>query len=430
MKHLLFIILSLFLFINIVNANVNIQSWQTSNHIRVLFIHAPQIPMVDVAVTFKAGTAYDGRQFGLATLTNAMLSEGAGKYDVNQLAKQFDNVGAQFSNNISTERSTFYLRSLTDKQYLKKALRTFHLLLTQPTLPKKNLLRLQKELIRNLEYSKQQPSFIAQREFMKKVFAQHPYSNEQRISSKTILAVQQQQIKQFYQRYYVAKNAMLAIVGDLTRKQAHQVAKNLLGNLAIGKVASTLPPVQVNKKGNYHYSYPTKQTTLLIGETGVKRSNPDYLALKMANYIFGGGNTTSLLMQNLRQKKGLTYGVYSQFSSYTQGGLFLLSLQTRNAKAKEAFAASQQTLISYLNKGPTAAQIQTAKNFMTGAFSIANSSNSALLQDLLTIGYYHLPLDYLDTYIPQLKLLTRQKIYQAFSSTVKKGRLLSISVGG
>ena len=420
------------LFLNVVFAKsvTNIHHWSTHNGICVLFVQAKQIPMLDVAAVFKAGSVYDGKEKGLANLTNAMLNEGAAQYDVNQLAEQFDNVGAKFSNSVGKEMSIVSLRSLTKPKILQAALKTFSLVLTKPNFPEMSVRRLKKQILISLQQAQQQPSYIANRVFSEAIWNKHSYANPVAGTSVSVPQLSRVAVQQFYQHYYVEKNAMLMMVGDVSMEKAHQIAEQLLSKLPSGQAAASIPVVKSNKSLVKHIAFPAAQNTILIGEVGVKHNSRDRFSLLVGNYILGGDGMSSILMRNIREKYGLTYGVYSQFSSFTQRGEFVISLQSRNDQAVRASQLTQDYLKKFLAAGPTASQLQAAKNFLIGSFPLGVSSNSAVLQNLVYIGYYHLPLNFLDTYRQNIQRVTALQIKQAFNQTIQLNRLVVISAGG
>jgi len=409
---------------------VQIHQWHTRNDVRVLFVQATQVPILDIAAVFKAGSVYDGKHKGLASLTNGMLNEGAGPYSVNELAVQFDKLGAQFSNRVSEEMSIVSLRTLTQPSVLQAALKTFSLILTQPTFPQDSVSRLKKQMLISLKVSQQQPSYIAAREFAKLIWGTHPYANPIGGTVGTIPTLSQTMARNFYQKYYVAKNAMLVLVGNVSIVQAHAIAEQLLGHLPVGRAAAKIPLVINNKPKTQHIILPASQNAILMGEVAVKRNNPDYFPLLVGNYILGGQGLSSILMRTIREKYGLTYGVYSQFISFSQRGAFVISLNSRNDQALRASKLTQNYLKKYLITGPTAAQLKAAKAFLVGDFPLTISSNSALLRKLITMGYYQLPLDFLDTYPEKIKAVTLTQIKNAFDRHLQFKRLVVISAGG
>jgi zinc protease len=409
---------------------VHIQQWQTKNGARVLFVRAPQIPMLDAAVIFKAGSVYDAKHAGLATLTNAMLNEGAGRLNANQLAETFDGVGAEFSNGVDKESGLLAFRSLVKPQYLRKALNNFELILKYPTFPNKSIVRIKKQMLISLQASKQQPNYVAQRTFSKLIWGKHPYANSSRGNEHSIPLLNKAQVKMFYQRYYVANNATVILVGDVSTAQAKIIAEKIMHKLPAGKKVAPLVKVPNNKAAVKHLDFPSSQTSILIGEVGVSRNDKNYLALSVASYILGGNNLNSILMSTVREKYGLTYGIYGQFQALTQKGAFIISLKTRNDQAARAIDITKQELSRYIENGPTQKQLNAAKSYLLGSFPLAIASNASLLQNLATIATYNLPLNYLDTYRKRVRALTVQKIKTDFQKAVRENRLVVVSVGG
>lgn len=409
---------------------LNIHQWKTSNGIRVLFVRAPQIPMLDVAVVFKAGSIYDAGHFGLATLTNAMLNEGAGTFNVDKLANQFDNVGANFSNTASKETSVFMLRTLVKPTNLNAALNTFGLILNNPSFPASSVQRIKQQMLVGLNAAKQQPDYLAAKAFSKAIWGQHPYAYPTEGNEKTVANLTEAEVKAFYNRYYVAQNAMIVMVGDVSQVQAHVIASRLLGKLPAGVPAVEPTEASANQAAKQHIDFPSSQNSIMIGTLGISRRSPDYLPLTIGNYIFGGGSFSSILMKNVREKYGLTYGVYSRFSALTERGAFLISLKSRNDKAQRASNMVQDYLAQFMANGPTKAQLTAAKNYLLGSFPLNISSNSQILSAVMDIGYYHLPLDYLDTYRARVKAVTVTQIKTAFNDTLNLKNLVVVSVGG
>lgn len=223
---------------------------------------------------------------------------------------------------------------------------------------------------------------------------------------------------------------MIMIVGNVKLAQAHAIAEQLVGQLPQGEVAPSIAAVGNNHSMHRHINFPTSQNTILIGEVGVKRNNPDYFPLLVGNYILGGSGLSSMLARSVREKYGLTYGVYSNFLSLTQRGAFMVLLKSRNQQVQRATQITQKILKNYFAKGPTAAQLKAAKNYLIGSFPLTIDSNSALLWYLMHIGYYHLPLNFLDTYREKIDAVTTEQIKMAFNRYLQLNRLVVVSVGG
>lgn len=429
-KYLLGGLLVLFVCAAAAKPVVHIQHWYTTKGTDVYFVRAPQIPMLDVAVMFKAGSVYDGKQYGLASLTNSMLNEGAGRLNATELAEHFDAVGAQFGNSVDKESAVLAFRTLVNKQYLQAALNNFNLIVTQPTFPNKSIARLKKQMLIGLQAAKQQPDYVASRTFAKLIWGQHPYANPSNGNEHSIPLLTQAAVKAFYQRYYVARNATVLLVGDVSTQQAKQIANEIVQKLPRGQTAPKVSAVKTNQPAVKNVAFPSSQTSIMIGAVGVSRTDKDYISLSVASYILGGSNLNSILMSTVREKYGLTYGIYSNFQAQRQRGAFIISLKTRNDQAQRAVAITKKELQQYIKNGPTEKQLSAAKNYLLGSFPLAIASNASLLKNLLTMAKYHLPLNYFDTYQANIKALTTEQIKTAFQKAVQEKRLVIVSVGG
>ena len=409
-------------------ATVNIQQWQTTNGVRVLFIAAPQNPILDLAVVFKAGAVYDGKNAGLAQLTNAMLNEGAGDFTADQLADQFANVGAKFSNYATTENGMVSIRTLTQPNALNSALQTLQLILTQPTFPQPSVDRLKKEMLVGLEYQLQQPDYVAQKALKKAVWGDSPYANPIDGTPTNIAALTRADVQNFYRQYYGQHNCYIAMVGALTTEQAKSIAEQLAKSLPAGSVPELFATPMLQPASTQHIPFNSTQTSILIGTLGITPNNPDFFPLTVGNYIFGGG-MNSILFRKVREQAGLTYGITSSLLPLTKKGIFLINLKTRNQEALKATQMTEQLLKQYWQNGPTENEVQAAKQFLIGSFALSISNNGALLSNLIHIANYDLPLDYLNTVPSNLAKVTSAQIKAAWRKHVHLQNLAVVTVG-
>ncbi len=282
----------------------------------------------------------------------------------------------------------------------------------------------------NIKESQQQPGYIAYRKFARAIWGTHGYANPLYGTLQTVPKLSRAAVQQFYHRYYVAKNAMIMIVGNVNLAQAHTIATQLVAQLPQREMAPSIATVDTSHGMRSHIDFPTSQNTILLGEVGVKRDNPDYFPLLVGNHILGDPGLSSILMRNVRAKYGLTYDIYSSLLPLTQRGAFVISLKSRNQQAKRATQITRQILNSYFAEGPTATQLKAAKNDLITSFPLMISSNSKLLGNLIDIGYYHLPLDFLDTYRENINAVTTKQIKRAFNHYLKIDQLVIVSVGG
>lgn len=414
-----------------VQASPQIEHWQTSNGARVYFVAAPELAMVDIKVVFDAGSARDGDLSGTALLTNAMLNEGAAGLNTNEIAAEFENVGAQFSNSSERDMAVLSMRSLTADFALKPALTAFHKVLTQPDFPSASFERMQKQMLIGLQAEKQSPAAIASRAFYTNLYGKHPYAGMPAGDERTVKKLNIPKLKTFYQQYYVANNAIIVLVGALTSQQAKELAENILTGLPAGEAAAALPEVaSLPTAKAIAIEHPSSQTHIVMGQPGISRHDLDYFSLYVGNHILGGSGLVSLLSNEVREKRGLSYSVYSYFRPMHELGPYQFGLQTRNDQAKEALDVMQNTLNDFINKGPTDAELTAAKQNITGGFALRVDSNSKIAEYTAMIGFYDLPLDYLDTFNDKVNAVSPKQIKEAFSRRIHADKMVTILVGG
>jgi zinc protease len=410
--------------------NVMIEHWQTKNGAQIYFVHSPVIPMIDIQVVFAAGSAYDGKQWGIASLVNSMLGEGSVAHNADQISDSFDSVGAQFSQGIDQDIAQLKLRSLTMPKYLNPALATFVELLNKPNFPVDALQRVKQQTLAGIQLGEQTPSVIASEAFLHEVYHDHPYAHPTEGTVNNVQSFTQADVKAFYQRFYVAKNADVIMVGNISRQQAENIAEQIVGNLPSGESAPRLSMAQNNEQAQYQFiSFPAKQDTIVIGQVGIDLRDPKRFALMVGNEILGGEPLSSILFSEVRNKRGLVYQVSSQFSPLRYRGPFYIELQSRADQAKSAMQVAKQALANFIQQGPTAAQLTEAQRNMIGSFPLRISSNASILDSVTAIAFYGMPLDYLNTYTQNVQSVTADQVKSAFQQTVHSNKMKIIVVG-
>ncbi|PIE41805.1 MAG: peptidase M16 [Gammaproteobacteria bacterium] len=408
---------------------IDIQSWATQKGAKVLFVESREVPMVDIRLVFNAGSARDGTQPGLARFTNSMLNEGTDNYSVDDIARHFESLGANFSNGSYRDMAMVSLRTLSDKKFLDKALDLFYEIISAPSFPKDSIERIRKQLLISLEHQKQRPDKIASGAFYQALYEQHPYGIPPEGTDDSLKSMTQSDLANFYQRYYVASNLVIAIVGDITTEQAKAIANQIDTVLSAGAPASRLPTPADTANKTLHKVFSSTQSHVLMGTSSIQRNDPTRYALTVGNEILGGGGFASRLNKVIRQDKGLAYSVYSYFSAMAANGPFIMGLQTRNDQRQQALDLMRQTLIQFMNEGPTEQELNDAKENIINSFPLSIASNSSMVGNLGAIGFYDLPLDYLDQYLSHIEKVTVADIKKAFAKAVDPDQLVTITVG-
>lgn len=408
-----------------------IQHWETSNGLRVYFVQAPELPMLDARLVFDAGSARDGASPGIARLTNGLLDKGAADLNADAIADRFAAVGAQYGAGALRDMAWVSLRSLSDPKWLEPALSTFVAVLSDPRFPVDAVERARRQTVVALRDQAQDPGELAENAFYKALYAGHPYASPPLGTAEGIAAITREDIRDFYRRHYVARNGVLALVGSLDRMQAERIAERLAAGLVPGAAAPALPAIPaLTQAETVRVPFPSEQAHIFVGEIGMRRGDDDYFPLYVGNHVLGGGGFTSRLMNEVRVKRGLAYSVYSYFLPMAAEGPFIMGMQTRVDQAEGAVDLLKATLGEFVAKGPAPAELEASKKNITGGFPLRTASNSGIVEHLAVIGFYGLPLDYLDSFTARVSEVTPAKVRDAFSRRVHPDRLVTIVVGG
>jgi zinc protease len=409
--------------------SIDIQTWKTAEGAKVLFVEAHQLPMFDLRLTFAAGSSQDGDVPGLAMMTNAMLNEGVAGKDVSAIAAGFEDLGADFGNGAYRDMGVASLRSLTAADKREPALKLFAEVIGKPTFPADSLVRIKNQVLAGFEYQKQNPGRLASLALNERLYGNHPYGHSSDGDAKSIPGISIAQMQAFHRKAYAAGNTVIALVGDLSRAEAEAMAAQVSAALPKGPALPKTVQPQEPKPGLTHIEFPSKQTTLFLAQLGIDRAEPDYAALFLGNQILGGGGFGTRLMDQVREKRGLTYGISSGFTSMQARGPFTISLQTRAEQSEGALKLVQDILRDYLANGPTQKEVDDAKRELAGSFPLSTASNGDIVAQLGAIGFYDLSLSYLEDFMQQVQALDVANVKAAMAKHLNADNLVIVTAG-
>ena len=425
----IFILLINLCLINTANAAVKISHWQTSSGSNVYFVENHDLPIIDLAVSFPAGSARDTKATsGAAGVTRYMMTLGADGMNEEVITNKFADIGAILGGELDADRAAFKLRTLTSES--AKALQTFNQILHKPDFPQTVLEREKTRIVAGLKESATQPESISSKAFMQALYPNHPYGLDESGEIDTITTMKRDDLVAFYNTFYSAKSAVIALIGDMTEAEAKAIAEDASKGLpqtpTVTKIAEVTLPSVANVQNINH---PASQAHILLGSPGVKRGDADYFALYVGNYILGGGGFVSRLTEEVREKRGLVYSVYSYFMPMAELGPFQIGLQTKKEQAGDAMKVVNATVAKFIQNGVTELELKAAKDNLTGGFPMRIDSNAKILDYLSVIGFYRLPLTYLDDFNKEIAKVSTKQIKDAFQRRVKPENFVSVIVG-
>jgi zinc protease len=420
------------------HATLHIQSWTLTNGARVLFVENHSIPVLDVSVEFDAGSRRDpAGKAGVASLTNAMLARGvhegaAAQHEAAlteaQISDGFADTAAERGGGASADRAGATLRTLSEREERQASVTLLARLLAQPNFPADFLARDKARVIAAIKEDDTKPESIADKAFWRVLYGTHPYAAHETVSS--VEAITRDDLVAFHTAHYVANRAVIAMIGDISRDEADAIAHELTVRLPQGAPLPALPPVQPLPAREEWIAHPASQAHILLGMPALARGDADYFPLIVGNYTLGGGGFVSRLMREVREKRGLSYSVYSYFNPMAQPGPFQAGLQTQKEQTSDALKVVRATIAAFLREGPTPAELAAAKDNMVGGFSLRIDNNRKILDNIAAIGFYNLPLDYLDTWTANVKKVTTADIKAAFRRKLALDQMSTVVVGG
>lgn len=411
-------------------ADIAIQHWQARSGARVYYVEAPQLPLLDVRVVFDAGSAREAGKAGLAQLTNTLLDQGAGELSADQIAERLDSLGAQLSADSLRDMALLGLRTLSDEPVRRPALELMAQVLAKPRFAPEVFERERQRVLVGLDAQEQSPGAVAGREFMRELYGTHPYASPPEGTRDSLAALTPADAAAFHRQYYTAANAIVAIVGAVSRAQAEGIAEALTAGLPPGGAAPALPPVpDLPAARTVHIERDSAQTHIYIGQPVMARGDPDHFPLTIGNHTLGGSGLVSRLSNEVREKRGLAYSVYSYFQPMRGRGPLLAVVQTKPGAAAQSLQLLHDNIRRYVAEGSTPQELEAAQKNLTGGFALNLDSNKKILDQIASIGFYGLPLDWLDRYNARVLAVKPEDIRRAFAARVQPDRLLTVIVG-
>ena len=419
-------------------AGVKVERLVLPNGVPVLWVQTPGLPMVDIQVDFDAGARRDPKgKEGLANATADLMERGlkargdAPALDENQVGEAWADLGASFNLGAGADRFSLTLRSLTRPTVLDAAIRLAARHLGDASLDPDLWARDRARSLASLKESLTRPGTQVERAYARAVFGDHHYGRE--VTEASLQAITVADMAEFIQTHLRACRARVSVVGALDREQVRERVTQLLAQLPTDAQCAplpSLPPVQALREAqNLRITLATAQSHVRLGQPGIARNDPDFFTLTVGNYVLGGGGFVSRLTEQVREKRGLSYSVYSYFAPGLQPGAFTIGLQTRPDQAEQAVQVARDVLSTFVREGPSERELRAAKDNLVGGFALRLDSNRKLLDNLANMHWNDLPLDYLETWTRQVEAVTTAQIRQAFGRVIQPDRLVQVIVG-
>jgi zinc protease len=403
-----------------------------SNGLPVWVVEQHKVPVVAVTLLVRSGSSADpAGRFGVATLTAAMLDEGAGSRSSLEIADEIDYLGASLSTGSSFDASVVRLQVPVAR--LQAALPIMADVALRPVFPDKDLERLRQERLTTLLQARNNPSTLVSIAFPRIVYGSaHRYGTAAFGTAESVRALTTAELRAFHAEHYRPDNAALIVAGDVTASRVLPQLESALGGWRPDKSAAVAPvlpdPAPLKARQVFLVDTPgAAQSQIRIGSVGVSRSTPDYFALEVLNTILGG-SFSSRLNQNLREQHGYTYGAGSSFDMRRSAGPFFAAASVQTDKTAEALREFFNELNGIL-KPPPPDEVERARNLIALGFPSQFETTGDLSRRLEELFVYDLPPDYFSTYVQRIQAVRPEDVQRAAQKYIRPDRLAAVIVG-
>lgn len=428
MKRLVFFLL--ILFAGAAQAKVlDIQDITTPKGLRVWFVQDKHLPMLALQFSVKGGAQLDtnGKE-GAAEMLSTLLDEGAGKYDAEQFQNDLDSYGIKIG--FGNGRDSFYGRLKTTTQFSDKALEMMSAALNEPHFDEGAIARMRQSLLSARRFSEMNPNWIAGQALFKDLFPNHPYGREAEGSVKSLQAVTRDDIISVKKKLFCRERLKIALVGDMNETEAAVTADRLFGTWpSCGEMKIPAHVTLSGKSRHHHITREGAQTVLLMAQQGPARQDKDWWAARLLDFALGAGQFSSRLMDEVRVKRGFTYGIGSSLATYDYSPLWIVSAGVDPLHVEEAIVLVKKIWADVATNGLTEEEVAEAKSYMIGSLPLAMTSSDQIAGIVLQLQEDGLPIDTLDTRERDINNVTMEDIKRTAAARLKPHQFSIVTVG-
>jgi len=401
------------------------------NGLTVYLMEQHEVPVISISAILPAGAIYDGTRSGLASLTASGLQYGTKNYSKTKIEEELDFIGASLNTYASKESAG--LSSKFASKDIDKVLPILKEILVDPIFDKDEFEKERKRVLTNLDQAKQSPRNVINSYWDKFIYGSHVYGNSLTGSQATVSKFSIDDLKNFYSSNYSPKGSAIAIAGDFNSKDMRARLETLFGSWkangsAQANLAAQAVPAPSSTRILLVNKEDARETTFLIGGLGIRRDNPDFVAIEVVNTVFGG-RFTSWLNDELRVNSGLTYGANSRFTPLKNSGTFAMSTFTANKTTEATIDKALQVLDSLHEKGFSDKTLASAKNYVKGQFPPRYETAGQLAGLLTQMFWYGFDESFINNFEKNVDGLTAQKSKEIINKYFPKDKLQFVVIG-
>ncbi|MGH1406552.1 MAG: M16 family metallopeptidase [Rhodomicrobiaceae bacterium] len=397
--------------------------------IEAWLVQEKNVPLIAMQFAFNGGAAQDevGKE-GTAYLLSGMLDEGAGDLTSTQFQEKIEEIAIRLSFEASRDNFSGKFQTLSERK--DEAFDLLKLAITQPRFDQDAIDRVRLQIISGLKFEENNPNNVATRTWFKNSFGEHPYARPTKGTETSLKALSQDDLKAVHKKIFSRENLKISVVGDISPEELGVLIDKVFGDLPLKSGVTDVPeaePVFGPKVDNVIMGIP--QSVVQFGHQGLKRDDKDFIPAYILNYIMGGGGFASRLMEEVREKRGLAYSVYSYLYPLKHSALVLGGVATKNSSVPEAMDLIKKEFSRMANDGPSEEELKNAKNYLTGSYALRFDTSSKIASQLLWIQVEGLGMDYIDKRNEMINAVSMSQIRDVAKRLFQGDKLRFVVVG-
>ena len=408
--------------------SMKIQEVKSPGGISAWLVESHNVPLLALRFAFEGGSAQDpaGRE-GLANFLTAMMDEGAGDLDATSFQERMEEIAMRMSFEDGRDHLYGNFETLTVNR--DKAAELFRLAVNKPRFDAMAVERIKKQILASLAFSARDPNRVASKAWNAKAFPNHPYGRPAEGTVETVTAIADADLKAYHGKVFAKSTLRVVAVGDIDAKTLGALLDKVFGELPANAQLAAVPEVAVKGSGLDVIDMPVPQSVAIFGAAGLKRKDPDFMPAFVVNQILGGGGFASRLMEEVREKRGLAYSVYSNLYPYQHGAVFIGNVATKNEAVGQSLEVIESELRRLAEQGPTQEELESAKSYLTGAYALRFESSSGIANQLLWIQIEDLGIDYVGKRNAIVEAVSLDDIKRVAKRLIEADRLITTIVG-
>ena len=422
------VILGALLWAGAVQAETSVKTLTSPGGLSAWVLEEPAIPFTALNIMFSGGAALDPPdKRGAAFLMTGLLEEGAADLDSQAFAAAKEALSASFSFDVSDDTLSISVRVLTENR--AEALALLKTALMQPRFDPDAIERVRQQVLSILASNAQDPTDIAQRVWAEQAFGDHAYGTSYQGTESSVAALTRADLLAAHQNLLVRDAISISAVGDITAEELGPILDDLLGDLPAGSALEPAPLERDIPAGLTVVDIPTPQSVAIFGHSGIDRAHPDFFAAFILNTILGGQGIESRLTAEVREKRGLTYGISTVLISKDRANVMLGQVASANDRIGAAIEVIRDEWRKLARDGVTAEELQAAQTYLTGAYPLRFDGNSQIARILVGMQRQGLGLDYIKTRNAKINAVTLPEINRVAAQLLKPEALNFVVAG-